>query len=100
MRGRSLKCRSRDSFRDFNPDRNPPIRSKGSSADFSVAKSDHSAGGLPAGSTRANHRKNNTTATAGIAGAHHALIPRAEMELSPSHRITNMIIVAHATALI
>src|SRR5437899_1736597 len=100
MHGRSSNCKSRDSFRDFNRDRNPRIRSKGSLADFSAAKSDHSSGPLLAGSSRANQRKNKTTRTAGIAGPHHALIPRAEIEVGPSHRITSMIVVAHATALI
>src|SRR5207247_7661205 len=94
------KCRSRDSVQHTNRGRNTRIEFGVSSADFSVGKNDHSSGGLLTGSTRPNHRKKSTTITAGTAGAHHALIPRAESEVGPSHRITNMIAAAHATALI
>ena len=36
---------------------------------------------------------------AGIAGAHHVLMPNADSEVGPSDRMTNMIALAHASAL-
>ena len=48
---------------------------------------------------RASHRKNNTTITAGIAGAHQALIPNADSDVSPSERMTNIIPAAQTSAL-
>src|SRR5262245_38755756 len=56
-------------------------------------------GGSPCGPARESHRKNKTTITAGIAGAHQVLSPNAERDEGPSLMIMNMMALAHANAL-
>ena len=51
------------------------------------------------GLTLESHLKNTMTITAGITGAHHALIPNADNDVGPRERITSMIAVAQAIAL-
>ena len=51
------------------------------------------------GAARESQRKNNTTLTAGITGAHQALTPNADSDVAPSDWMMNMIALAHARAL-
>ena len=59
----------------------------------------YSGDGSSLGPVRESHRKNATTITAGMAGAHQALMPNEPSDDGPNGLITNMMALAHASAL-